>query len=197
MATALKNEINLLPEEEIAEEPLNRFFVWALNLGRYILVVVLAASLLVFFARFRLDSEISDLKEELTTKARILAASSKFEEDFSSLQRKLEQTGKVEQSLTDRLSLLGLIEASIPQEISLERITLSPNRELLLSGSAATFLSVSQFQNALSKDPRLGRVSLTSLGRQEESGKIVFTIEALLGPLPTPTVLLAPGGREK
>lgn len=193
METALESEINLLPEEEIVEEPLNRFFVWALSLGRYILVTVLAASLLVFFARFKLDSDIFELKEVITTKARILAASSQFEEEFLTYQQKLREISKLEQSLTTHFPLLDLIETDIPQEITLNKTTLSSTNQLLISGRAASFLSVSQLQNSLAKDPRFGRVSLISLGREEESGKTIFSLEATLGPLPTPTVFLAPG----
>lgn len=177
--------INLVPQERFKEEPVSKFLSWAESAGKVIVVLTEALVLMVFFARFRIDAQILDLKQEMTAKAQLLQSLSGFEQEFKDLQASLQNFEALSAKLYSPDPVLSLIEKNIPQDVSLQSLQISPQKVVLL-GISSSYNSVSIFWQNLKKElPQDGEVSLTNLGRQAsevgekegESPMISFTIE--------------------
>jgi hypothetical protein len=63
-----KKEINLLPKEEFEKKPLGKFLVWALSIGRYIVIFTELIVILAFLSRFKLDRDLADLNQSVREK---------------------------------------------------------------------------------------------------------------------------------
>ena len=187
--TASSTGINLLPQEEISQKPVNKFVVWALGIGRYIVIFTEAIVLIVFLARFKLDAEILDLKQQMQAKAQLIESLQDFEEEFRLTQTKIKTVESLLSQKSDNAQFLGILEEKTPVDIILTSLS---NREgtVELVGLAEQYASVTQLVEELKKEDQLfSKVVLASLGRvkekgseeNEELGKIHFTIQASLG----------------
>lgn len=191
--TALNKEINLVPTEEIAEEPANKFFSWVLTVGRYLVVVSEAFLILIWLGRFKFDVDINDIKEVITTKAKMIESNSSFEQEFLEVQSRLQVADTLIQGSPDHATFFSFLEKNIPLDVTLARFALTKDNNLLLSGSSASYPGVAQLIDAFRADPRFGNIILLSLGRREEDNQITFSLQAHLGIEAVPTPLSAPG----
>jgi len=184
--SAQGTNINLLPEEQLQQEPISKFLRWALTAGRYIVIFTEAVVLVVFLARFKLDSDIIDLKQEITAKAQVLAQAQSFEEEFLSTQARLQSVSKLVDGLTPRASLFSTLEATIPKEITLTDFSQS-DAQIKISGETGNYSAVTQWVKLLQKEEGWSEVKLESIqrGTQEEGeggGLIQFGISAKIQP---------------
>lgn len=171
MVKSKLNEINLMPQEKLAEEPVGKFLSWAESAGKVIVVLTEALVLMVFFARFSIDAQILDLKQEMTAKAQLLQSLKGFEQEFNGLQTKLATTASASAKLYSPDPILALIEKNIPADIFLQDAQISP-KKIILQGSSQSYGSISAFWFSLKNQGSLfENVDLISLGRQETSAQ--------------------------
>ena len=67
-----KININLIVKEDLGEALSSQILSWALTYGRYIIIITQIVVLSVFFLRFKLDRDHTDLKEAVTQKQALL-----------------------------------------------------------------------------------------------------------------------------
>lgn len=168
--TAPGAEINLLPQEQLRQEPISKFLRWALTAGRYIVIFTEALVLIVFLARFKLDSDIIDLKQEITAKAQVLKQAQNFEEEFLATQKRLIDVGRLFDNLEPRAPLLTTIEATIPQPITLAELSLTGSK-LQITGVSTDYAAITQWVKLLEAEESLSEVSLDSLQRSTEEAE--------------------------
>lgn len=183
--TAPNADVNLLPQEEISQKPVNKFVIWALSFGRYIVIFTEAIVLIVFLARFKLDTEILDLKQQMQAKAQLIGSLKGFEDEFLAIQVKIKTVEVLAEQKSNNAELFALLEEKMAQDMTLGSLS---NREgsIEIVGLAQEYSSVTQLAGDLKKDPQFTQVTLASLGRvrekgseeTEEVGKIQFTIQA-------------------
>lgn len=176
--------INLLPEEQIQQEPVFKFLRWVLTTGRYIVIFTEAAVLVVFLARFKLDSDIIDLKQEITAKAQVLQQAESFEEEFLSTRARLQEVSDLVVGLEPRAPLSATIETTIPKDVTLTEFSQS-SEQVKISGETANYSGVTQWVKLLSEKKGWSEVKLESIQRSSEeegegSGLIQFGITASL-----------------
>lgn len=82
----LKSSVNLLRESTSPKTFWEKFYVWALTIGRFIIVGTEAIVLFVFIARFKLDRDVNDVADSLEIKAAILGSYSQTEDEAKELQ---------------------------------------------------------------------------------------------------------------
>ena len=84
-----KSGINLLikPEEELSIS--SQFLNWALTYGRYIIIIIQIVVLSVFFTRFKIDRDRTDLKEAVAQKRALIESIGEMETEIKRVQKGL------------------------------------------------------------------------------------------------------------
>jgi len=76
----MERSANLVPEKVFEENPLpQKFFSWAIGVGRTIIILTNTFVLIVFLSRFSLDTKLADLSEEISVKQAVLKSTGDFE----------------------------------------------------------------------------------------------------------------------
>lgn len=164
-----KKEINLLPQEEFEKKTLGKFLLWALTAGRWIVVITNIIVLAAFFSRFKLDSDVADLKEEIRTKQAVILASASFEKDFRALQNRLSSIEKIENNQLNVVNLVSSVSSSIPADVVLTSFSFKED-SLSLSGIALSPDSLGNFSRGLSRLSNLTDLNLSSVSKNTEGG---------------------------
>ena len=87
--TKRKTDINLVVTK-VKEESLSaQFLAWALTYGRYIIIIIQIVVLSVFFMRFRLDRDRTDLKESVGQKEALIESISEVDAEVRRVQKSL------------------------------------------------------------------------------------------------------------
>lgn len=189
----LETEINLIPKEEIKEEPVNIFFSRALKTAKIALVTMDIFLAAVFVFSFKLNADLTKENLEVDNKNAQIQKNLTFEKDFLTTQKRLTVLSSSYQTIEKRLPLLLFIEEKIPQDLSLTRLALSTDGNLIISGGALNYAAVAQLIDIIRGDSRFSNMTILSLGRDDKTQEITFSLQAHLGLMPTPTPIPALG----
>lgn len=175
-----KKEISLLPKEEFEKKPLGKFLLWALTIGRWIVIVTELIVILAFLSRFKLDRDLADLYESIRAKQAIITPLASFEQDFRSLQNRLSVIDKLENERLATVKIITAVASVTPPDVALNKLSLN-EEEVTLSGLALTETGLGSFLNGLSQSPLLGEINLSNVSKQKEGeGGIQFGLTAKL-----------------
>lgn len=166
-------KVNLLPREDLDKKAIGKFLKWILSYGRYIIITVELVVFLVFFSRFIYDRQLADLRDEITQKQAIVASASDFEKKIRSIHHRIDQAKSLDKSRLEYLTILHTLEQLTPQDITFHEILLK-EATLSLTGSALTNESFAKFLLNLKSTEKLSNVSLDEVGRDEETGLLLF-----------------------
>lgn len=159
--------INLLPQEEFEASTLGRILKWAMGTFRIIVIVTELIVMSAFLSRFWLDAQNSDLNDEIRVKNAQISAQSDFENEFRSIQTKLDIIKSLSQE--KRLSeKVDLISSKIPGDVLLSSITVESG-VIQLKGVGNSESGVAQFVTNLKSDILLKGVDLLSLNSSEDN----------------------------
>ncbi len=173
-----KSQINLLPREEFEKKPLGKFLLWALSIGRWIVVFTELVVILAFLSRFKLDRDIADLYDQIKQKQAIIASSSSFEQDFLFLQKRLSEIKNLEKGQVKVTSIVSAISALTPGDVSFSSFSFD-EEAVKLSGVALSEEGLGSFLAGLATSPSFSEVTLSSVSKKtgEEAG-IRFSLTA-------------------
>lgn len=175
-----KKEINLLPRDEFEKKPLGKLLIWALSVGRWIVVFTELIVILAFLSRFKLDRDLVDLYESIKAKQTIIASYSPFENDFRLLQSRLLLAGKIESGNFSTVNLISTVSQFTPVDVALSKIALSEGI-VTVSGVALSEAGLKTFLKGLSQSSILTDISLANINKQKEGeGGIQFSLTAKL-----------------
>lgn len=173
--------VNLLEHEDLDDSVVNRLISWAVTYGRYIMIGTEIIVLLAFISRFSLDRKLTDLREEISQKQIILRANLPFEQEFKTVQKKLETVKKLLNKQTQTGDTLFLIQTLLPPDVYLSEFQISQNN-VSFSAIAGTTDSFSLFLNKITSQKELTNVELTDIRKNPLSG-VEFHITAVVGAL--------------
>lgn len=188
--TARKATIDLLSREGWAERPLGKFLLWALTVGRYIVIFTELVVIAGFIVRIALDRNLNYLNEDLIHQQAILASQRPVE---LRMRRVDEQLGTFTRIVESGLQVSKLIEAVgqiTPVDVRLELFELQEDALKITAvslspGSFASFILGLQINSEIS-DVILD--SVKSGSAQDPSIKFQLTAEfenAVTKQLPT------------
>lgn len=173
-----KEKINLLPKDEFESSATGKLVKWAVNVGRWIVVLTEFVVICAFLSRFYFDTKLANLFDEVKQKQAIVDSALSFEENFRRLQTKI----KIVKSLLaeEKKPTLFITEISqlLPFEISLTKISLNENT-LVLTGSAYSERALNVLLSQLITHPKLEEVNLGNISSDKEKQTgIIFNISA-------------------
>lgn len=171
-----KKEVNLLPQEEFEKKPVGKFLLWALNIGRWIVIATELIVIIAFLSRFKLDRDLADLYEEIRAKQAIITSLNKFEGEFRFTQDRLSWINQLQKDQPTISIILSAISQSVPTDVVLDKLALEKD-DVALSGLALSENGLKTFLNALAHSPVLGDINLSNVSKkQEEEGGIQFSL---------------------
>ena len=125
--------INLLPKKSLDEGPFwQQAFSWSLTIGRTIIIGTELIVLSVFFSRFFLDRQITDLSEETKTKQTIIKTTGQLETRFRKIQDRLAAIKHLKIEQNQYSITLDELSQRIPEATSLVGLDLR-GTELVIS----------------------------------------------------------------
>jgi hypothetical protein len=131
MSSAQETKINLLPPSEFELSFWGRFLKWAVTTGRYVIIVTELVVIVAFLSRFKLDTELASLTDEIRGKKNVLDAQQSIEAKFMGVQSRLEHANKIlESSLTAGTEVDWIIK-TVPEGIKITNLSVNKNFDLI------------------------------------------------------------------
>lgn len=165
-----KKEVNLLPQEEFEQKPVGKFLVWALNIGRWIVIVTELIVIIAFLSRFKLDRDLADLYEEIRAKQAIINSLGEFEQKFRFTQDRLSLISQLDKDQPSISLVLSAVSQSVPADVVLNKLSLEQG-SVALGGLALSENGLKTFLNALAHSPILSNINLSNVSKKQEEGE--------------------------
>lgn len=159
-----KRYINLLPQEEFESSTAGRILKWAASTFRTIVIVVEVVVMGAFLSRFWLDSQNSDLSQNIKILSAQISAQADAETKFREVQSKLDIYNKI----SSNPSLASLMETAVtntPPNVTLTRISVE-NGNIEIRGSSLSDIEIRQFVIRLSAS-KFNSVELKQISSSE------------------------------
>lgn len=166
--------INLLPEDPFIDSFVGKFLIWALSIGRYIVVLTELIVIVSFLSRFKLDRNLTDLNEAIEHQKVVILSYEKTESDFKAAQKNI---NFIKQTQTNNtvLDTLAFLEKNLPIDVKLDTLNIGPTN---WSVKAAT-LSAGGMKTAVDQIIRTNpqsEVSVKDIKLDNKTGEINFAI---------------------
>ncbi|OGV91590.1 hypothetical protein A2783_04155 [Microgenomates group bacterium RIFCSPHIGHO2_01_FULL_45_11] len=117
--------VNLLPKDAFSESLVGKTLLWALSIGRYIVVFTEAIVILSFLSRFKLDRDLTDLNTGIEQQLAIIQSFGDLEQNIRNLQEKLDFIAALETQLPPQAVVNHLAQA-IPPDVQLTEFEFTP-----------------------------------------------------------------------
>lgn len=168
-------EVNFLPEDDLIERQGGRFLKWALSWGKKIIVLTELLVVIAFLSRFKLDSDVANLSEEIDRRKIIIQASESFEREFRSVQSR---TGKVKTitSLPSVVTIYDTAQMLIPKVVAIDQIGVA-EKKLSLQGIGED-KNLSAMVADFKTSPDFAAVILEKVIKQGQNVGIEFSLTA-------------------
>ncbi len=174
-----KLNLNLLFPQGVAQKLPIRFLRWLITYGRLLAIVVEVIVLATFALRFKLDADLSDIKQKINLQVPYIKSLSPDEALIRQTQLKL-STVKTTYSLNSSWhNVLSKIATQEPSGVTLASINLSrdsasPSPAFKVSGIASTVTDLAIFLGGLKSEQTFQNVTLSTISFDQ--GEITFTI---------------------
>lgn len=173
-------KINLIYSQGAGEKIATQFLKWLIAYGRYIVIVAEVVVVTTFVTRFKLDDDLSKLKEEIGTQTPYITYLSKDEATIKLTQTRLSTIKTTFSKTPNWTSFLKMISKQTPtgvifNVVNLEPVTDSTFIQFRITGKATTNNNLATFLSALKKDIGLKEVDLTSITFEQSEISFVIT----------------------
>lgn len=175
-ALGKKTGINLLIDKEANESFPNQILSWVFTYGRYIIIITQIIVLSVFFARFKLDQDHTDLKEAVSQKQAIIESVADLETEIRRVQKKLSHIRETIVNQDINIKILRFLQENTPSDMVFSTLSISPEK-ISFSAIAKSLHSFSFLLSKLQQDNKFSDVSLEDINRKSD-GRVEFKINA-------------------
>lgn len=172
-------ELNFVPRDPFYETPLGKASVWALRIGRYVVIFTEIIVIMSFASRFKLDRDLTDINASVVQKTAVVKSYADTEKQVRLIQKKSEAVTQIIQQ-NDGLAAFNTFINKVPFDVKLSRVGYTPN-EIQITGTARSSLSFSLFLQTLQQEPLFKEVSIDQLatGDKRDPG-LAFAIRLKL-----------------
>jgi len=172
-----KKQINLLPVTGLNASNLGKIIIWFVNIGRFIVIGTELVVILAFITRFKFDTDLVNLNEEIVQKQTKLDTFGSLENKVRFLQGKINLIKKLEASAPATDKILNLISGLVPADVYLDTLSFSKD-QFNAKAISLSPTGVALFMQNLQKSDQFTQINLTSLKTGGLSNpKIEFTIQ--------------------
>ncbi len=191
-------DVNFLPRDPFYDTAIGKASLWALRVGRYIIIFTEIVVIISFASRFKLDRDLTDLNSSVAQKTSVVKSFADTEKQVRSIQKKSEEITKLLEQ-NSGVATFNLLITRIPFDVRLTRLGYTPE-EIQLNGVARSSTSFALFIQSLQREQAFKGLSIDEIatGDKRDPG-IAFALrlklrEAQAAPL-TPQRTPAPANR--
>lgn len=171
-------KINLLLHKGEQSPIYAKFIKWLLASGRFIVVFVEILVIAAFVFRYKLDTELLDLQEQIEEQIPYLESLKSDEEQIRKIQFQLNTIKQTHSQNPNYSQSLLQLSKLTPKNITLTNITINKakplsNATLTISGSSPSSLELSAYLKALKNNSNFSEINLTNISFE---GRTTFTI---------------------
>lgn len=178
MAAQKKKEINLLLKDQFQQTPLGKFIKWALNFGKYIVIIVELIVVIAFVARFKLDQDLNQLGESISEKQNIIASFGALESNVRIVQKQLAVIKEELQNQPVLAEKLSELSSVTPKDTFFEELNFSKD-SVSFSGASPTEASLATLISEMQKSKIFTNIVVDSISSGGvKNPTIVFKVKA-------------------
>jgi Tfp pilus assembly protein PilN len=159
--------VNLLSKDSFSESFVGKVLMWALSIGRYIVVFTELVVILSFLSRFKLDRDLTDLNSRINQQLLVIESYGDLEQRFRALQNKLDfvrettEDVNVEEVMDDLISYM-------PPDVRLSEISIKQDR-VNLSANSLTSRGFAEYVSRIRSNEKYKNVELNNIASDESS----------------------------
>ena len=168
------DHVNLLPKDPFNESPLGKTLIWALSVGRYIVVFTELVVIISFLSRFSLDRRLTDANVQVLKAKTAVEQNFEIEGKANKLQATLTELRQVV-NLPRPEIYLPIIESTIPEAVKLSQLNLRPG-QVILEGNALTRDKFNEYITNLEIDERVQTLSINKLEVFDQGTSVDFLV---------------------
>lgn len=170
--------INLIIKDQTGNSISEQFLSWILTYGRYIIIITQIIVLSVFFFRFKIDRDHTDLKELVTQKQAIIESLSDVETEIRRVQGRLVNIRTISNNQDALIKVIRFLQQRIPTDTIFSNLILTTDR-ISFQATSGNLRSFSYMLGQLQQDKKFSEVNLQDMNRKPD-GRIDFKIDAKL-----------------
>ncbi|PWU23655.1 hypothetical protein C5B42_02240 [Candidatus Cerribacteria bacterium 'Amazon FNV 2010 28 9'] len=176
--------VNFIPKDPFYDTPIGKGMVWALRVGRYIVVFTEIIVIMSFASRFKLDRDLTDINSSIVQKTALIQSYGSTETQVRLIQTRSQKISDL-LSQNAPLSQLNVLIGEVPTDVKLSRIGYQAT-EIQIGGVAQSSASFASFLQTLQHTPSFKGVIIDQLetGDKRDPG-YVFAIRIELTDQPT------------
>lgn len=175
-----KLSINLLTQDEFSSSQTGKILLWALSVGRYIVVVTELIVIMSFLSRFKLDRDLTDLNEAIERQKAIIQSYGNLENQFKQTQNQL-QFIRENTPVYGADATLAILGRTLPSDVKVDELTLN-TEGFSFTATALSMDSFTQFIKALFNQPEVADVILGTVDTKDQGLIINFDAEVTYQP---------------
>ncbi|KKS98232.1 MAG: hypothetical protein UV73_C0003G0174 [Candidatus Gottesmanbacteria bacterium GW2011_GWA2_43_14] len=173
-----KTEINLLVQKAKEESLSSQFLNWALTYGRYIIIIIQIVVLSVFFGRFKLDRDRTDLKESVGQKEALVGSIAEVNNEIIRVQKSLADIKSITGNYDAILQTINFLENKTPADTNFNLLSFSKSK-VRFTAVSDSLTSFNVLLKNIQEDEIFSDVQLEDLKRLPD-GKVEFRVQANL-----------------
>ncbi len=174
-----KKKIDLLVKKRLSQKGLGQLLLWALTVGRYIVIFTELIVILGVVARFTLDVQRNSISENIADQQAILSNYLSTEKKFRRLQQQLKTVSSLEQEGVVGSDILRKLSEIMPVDMRINSVAIDL-KSISLNGIALSPQGFSTFLSGLQSDPQNINVILESIssgGSQDPTLQFSLKVE--------------------
>lgn len=171
-----KKSINLVVKPDEEQSISSQFLAWALTYGRYIIIIIQIVVLSVFFMRFKLDRDRTDLKESTTQKRALIESFADMELEINRIHKRLANIKLISANQDIYLRVINFLEKNTPAATTYSLLTLSRNN-LNIVATADNLKTFNFLLKKIQNESLLTDIQLSDLKRRTD-GRVEFRLQA-------------------
>lgn len=173
----IRLRLNLLRPQGVPDKIAIKFIRWLLSAGRFIIVLVEALVLIAFLSRFKYDSDLETLKENIDAQIPYITSLKSDEILIRQTQNKLSIIKDKRLNYPDYEQILNKIALQTPLNLKITSINIDKNddkTEIKISGTSITNNEITSLVSNLKSEKFFNNVNLS--GVSLENGAITFNL---------------------
>ena len=175
-----KTSINLIIKPQELLSISSQFLNWALTYGRYIIIIIQIVVLTVFFMRFKLDRDRTDLKEAVTQKKALVESISDMEKEINRVNKRLSDLKIITTNQNLYPRVIYFLEKNTPATTTYSLISLSKNT-LNMVATSENLKTFNFLLRRIQEEKLLTDIQLQDLKRKAD-GRVEFRLQTAINP---------------
>lgn len=171
--------VNLLPTDEGDSSLKGRIIRWLLGTFRFLVITVELVVIVGFLSRFFLDSQNSDLTDNINEKKALIQSYLPFEKDFKRTQKRIELLNNYAYTSTPLGDFVSQTTRNIPTDVQITRIN-KTGEEITITIVAKDEQAIVAFASRIQKESLLQNVSVLSVESVQNSSLIQANLKTEL-----------------